>query len=211
MISLQLLQHPSRQIAFRIPGIQYAGGLEQQDAHLFLRHRAVLHAARDDQEFVFGQFYLAVPELHCETAFDDQEHFILVVVLVPHEFALELDQLDFLAVQFAYDPGIPVVVEKAEFLREVDFFHTDIAVLRTWFRSKSLKLSYSCTKCNMEYSSFFARFVPVSDVKTQLMGIGQNDIRQTVAVDVPGNDVIGLIALATDGLPLKMTVSCVQI
>jgi hypothetical protein len=39
---------------------------------------------------------------------------------VPHELALDLDQLDVAVVEVGDDPGIPAIVEPGELLGEVD-------------------------------------------------------------------------------------------
>src|SRR5262249_42956169 len=53
---------------------------------------------------------------------DHQEQLVLVLVMVPEELALELDQLDLLAVQLADDLGTPLVLEPGELFADVHFF-----------------------------------------------------------------------------------------
>ena len=84
---------------------------------------AMLDATGDDEEFALREGYGAVAKLHLEGALKDQEHLIFGVVLVPDEFTLELDELDVLAVQFADDPGSPVVEEEAQFFSQVYLVH----------------------------------------------------------------------------------------
>jgi len=64
-----------------------------------------------------------IPKLHAEAALDDEEHFVLVVVVVPDERPLKLDQLDLLAVQLADDFRLPLLAELRQLLGQVDFFH----------------------------------------------------------------------------------------
>jgi hypothetical protein len=97
---------------------------EEQDFDFFLGDGAMLHAAWDDQEFAFVQINAAVAEVHPEAAFDDQKHFILTHVMVPDEFALELDEFDVLAVEFGDDAGIPMIVDESELLAQVDRRHS---------------------------------------------------------------------------------------
>jgi hypothetical protein len=54
---------------------------------------------------------------------DDQEQFVLVVVVVPDERPLEFDQLDHLAVQLTDDFRLPVVAELRQFLAEIHLVH----------------------------------------------------------------------------------------
>ncbi len=102
-----------------IARVQRRGGLEQQDVDLLVGDGPVLHAPGHDQELALLQADLSVTEVHAEPSLHDQEEFVLVVVLVPDELALELDQLDVLAVEFADDLRAPVVLEEGQLLGEV--------------------------------------------------------------------------------------------
>ena len=70
---------------------------------LALRDRTVLDAARDDDELALVQRQDAVAELHVEPPVHHEEKLVLGVVSMPDELALELDELDVLAVQLADD------------------------------------------------------------------------------------------------------------
>jgi hypothetical protein len=72
----------------------------------------VLHTPQDDHELSgrnLEALWLArfVAIVHTERALDHQEEFVLLVVVVPGELALKLDEFDVLPVQFAGDPGLP--------------------------------------------------------------------------------------------------------
>ena len=48
---------------------------------------------------------------------------VLVLVVVPHELVLKLDDLHLVIVQIAHDVGLKLVGEEGEFLQQVDFVH----------------------------------------------------------------------------------------
>src|SRR6266404_2809444 len=67
-------------------------GLEQENVRFLISHGPVLDAARDDDELPFLDGHAPIPKLHREPAFVDEKEFVLVLVLVPDERTLELDQ-----------------------------------------------------------------------------------------------------------------------
>ena len=71
---------------------------------------------------------MLVPELHPEPPLHDHEHFILVLVPVPDELALEPGERDSLIVQPLDGPGVPVVVEQGELLPDVDLVHGSVSL-----------------------------------------------------------------------------------
>jgi hypothetical protein len=80
-------------------------------------------AAGHDQQLAFFQPNLPVTKIHAEASLNDQEKLVLMFMVMPDELALKLDQFDLLTIQFANDPGVPVVVELGEFLLDIYFFH----------------------------------------------------------------------------------------
>src|SRR5262245_40663722 len=90
----------------------------------------MLDATGHDQELALLQPNVPVPELHAEAALDHEEKLVLVVVMVPDERTPELDQFDLLTVQFAHDPGLPLLGEPGELLPEVDLLHAWHSCLR---------------------------------------------------------------------------------
>jgi len=83
----------------------------------------VLDATRHDDELTFLDPFVTVTKFHAETAFDDQEHFIFMLVMVEDEFALQLVELDVLAVKFGGDVGLPVFGDPGELFSDVDLVH----------------------------------------------------------------------------------------
>src|SRR5437667_2579227 len=68
----------------------------------------MLYAARDDDELPFLDGHAPISKLHREPALVDQEEFVLVLVPVPDECALELDELHVLSVQLTDDLRVPM-------------------------------------------------------------------------------------------------------
>ena len=71
----------------------------------------VFDAARNDQELAFLEPDLPVAEIHPESSLHHQEHLVLVLMVVPDEFSLELDEFDKLAVELADDLRAPMIVK----------------------------------------------------------------------------------------------------
>ncbi len=81
----------------------------------------MLGSARHHETFARPQDDDPVAEFDAEFPFPDQEEFIFVGMLVPGEFALDLDELDFLTVQASDHLGTPVFAEERELFRQADF------------------------------------------------------------------------------------------
>jgi hypothetical protein len=59
----------------------------------FFGDRAMLDAMRNDDELAFANYRLVIAKLHSKDAFDYEEEFVFDVVMVPDEFAFDLDDL----------------------------------------------------------------------------------------------------------------------
>ena len=77
-----------------VSGVERGFRLHQDEVDFFVGDRAMLDAARNDDEFAFADERFAIAELHAQRAFDDEEKFIFVVVVMPDEFAFEFDRFD---------------------------------------------------------------------------------------------------------------------
>ena len=99
---------------------------------------AVLDALRHDQQLAGIEDHLPVTELHPQPPGDDPEELVLVVVVVPDELPLELDDLHVRVVQLADDLGAPPLVEACELLaalhlrEHVLIVRIDATVPRSW-------------------------------------------------------------------------------
>jgi hypothetical protein len=112
-----------RERPVRVARVERGRRLEEKDVNFVLGNGPMLRAAWHDDELALVHGDRAVPELHVERALDDEEELIFGFVLMPDERALELDELDVLAIQLADDLGVPVGGEEGEFFCEVDRVH----------------------------------------------------------------------------------------
>jgi hypothetical protein len=99
-----------------VPRVQRGGGLEEKDVSLFIGDRTMLDAARNDDELALADIDRMLAKLHPELSLDHQEELVLVLVEMPIEWSLELDQLDQLTVELADDLRRPVLVEERQLL-----------------------------------------------------------------------------------------------
>src|SRR5205085_4128948 len=83
----------------------------------------VIDAARDDDQLTFLDDDASIAELHREPSPVDEKEFVLVLVAMPDEHALELDHLHVMAVHVADDFGGPMRREERELLPQVDLVH----------------------------------------------------------------------------------------
>jgi hypothetical protein len=66
---------------------------------------------------------VTVAEFHAEAAFDYEEQFVLVLVVVEDKFSFKLIELDVLSIEFGGNVGFPVFRDFGEFFGDVDFVH----------------------------------------------------------------------------------------
>ena len=125
-----------RALATRAAGVGRAGALEEQHVRLPRHVGAVLDAVRDDDHLALPDRLVAVAEVHHQPALDDQEELVLLVVVMPHELALDLHDLDLEVVDLAGDARAAVVVETTEGLGDVDFLRHAGTVARRGARQR---------------------------------------------------------------------------
>src|SRR5207302_6569815 len=83
----------------------------------------MFEAPGHDDEFALLDPHLAVAELEQQPAFPHETPLVFAVVVVPHELAFDLDDLDVGVVELADDLRASMLVELPEFLREVHATH----------------------------------------------------------------------------------------
>ena len=98
--------------------------------HLTRGHGLVLDSPRHDEELALVEFDDSIAEVDGEATAEDQEELVLMRVVMPHELAFELRELDVLAVQLADDPRAPALRELLELLGEVHLLGPDVAHAR---------------------------------------------------------------------------------
>src|SRR5229473_1252343 len=83
----------------------------------------VLDAARDDNELAFAHQAFPIAEFHAERTLHDEKKFVLVIVMMPEKFSLELDGLHQALIDFADDAGFVVLGNETEFFFQVYRVH----------------------------------------------------------------------------------------
>ncbi|OLT19875.1 hypothetical protein BJF81_07545 [Ornithinimicrobium sp. CNJ-824] len=111
--------HDRGQFARRVAGVDNSTWLQQEGPDLSVRTGAVLDATGHHEKLSWAEDDVSVTELDRELSVDHEEQFVGVLMGVPDEVTLDLDQLDLVVV----DPGDqlrgPVVGEPIELLAEV--------------------------------------------------------------------------------------------
>src|SRR5262249_24371947 len=106
-----------------IARVQSVFGLEQEDPGLLLRDRHVLDSLRNDEKLVRLQRNVAVAKADSHPALHHEEHLVFLLVVVPDELALDLDELDRVLVDLSRKTRGPTFLEPGELFGEVDLFH----------------------------------------------------------------------------------------
>src|SRR5215472_1113693 len=84
----------------------------------------MLDASRHDNELaLLHPFGRLVAELHTKTALYYEKEFVLMIVMMKHELAFDLIQLDLLSVEVGGNVGFPVFGDFGELFRDVYFTH----------------------------------------------------------------------------------------
>jgi hypothetical protein len=122
-----------------IAGVDGSGGFDQQDRRVFLGARAVLDATRNDEQFPLVEFDVAIGKLDRQVPFEDEEEVIGVVVLVPDELAFDLDDANIVVVDASDDLRLPVLIEEAQLLGQVDFVRDLLLLLGPSAKAGSLR------------------------------------------------------------------------
>ena len=84
------------------------------------RDGLMLQTNRHDEELTGPQLDFAPRQSNRQAALENQEEVVRVFVVVPDEFALDLDDHDVVPVELGNCPRRPVLVEQRQLLFEVD-------------------------------------------------------------------------------------------
>jgi hypothetical protein len=155
-----------RALVDNVAGVKSGCRFEQQNAAFFFGDRAMFDSARHDYELALFDPFMPIAKLHSKAAFDDKEHLIFVFVMVKYEFALELAQLDHLAVQLGSDAGLPGFVDLGKFFGDVDFVHFASSMIKSISGSDSAaaKASQESRLLVAEKSRRFAPAAEMADI-----------------------------------------------
>ncbi len=83
----------------------------------------MLDTARHDDAFSGLQAYDVILKLDAEPAAPDHEELVLLLVIMPGEFALNFHKLDLLTIQSRDGLGTPMFAEQREFFVQADLVH----------------------------------------------------------------------------------------
>jgi hypothetical protein len=90
---------------------------------LLLGDRAVLDSLGHDEQLTRPEGDIAITQLDDQAALEHEKEVIGVVVLVPHELALRLDDHEDVAVELVYRPRLPVLREGRQLLCQIHHVH----------------------------------------------------------------------------------------
>ncbi len=103
----QLVGHGAGLLRFHVAGVERRLALDEKDMALLLGDRIVAHPFRHDEHLPFTEFDRSALHLDAQPALENQEQFVLVLVAVPGEGAVDPRNLDVRVIDFADDPGRP--------------------------------------------------------------------------------------------------------
>lgn len=96
---------------------------EQENPNFFVCHGPVLDSLGHDNDLSRSNGHFSIAEFHGHAAPDHVEQFVLVIVGVPQEFALDFGELHILTIELGDDLRGPLFVEQSKFLGERNGAH----------------------------------------------------------------------------------------
>src|ERR1051326_8354761 len=109
-----------RAFAALVARVEHAARLDQQQFDLPFRIGLAFYAFRNDEHFTRRHMHRAVAKIDPQLALDDQERLVGLLVIVPDEVALQLDDFELVVVHFGDHLRLPLLVEQRELLAQVD-------------------------------------------------------------------------------------------
>ena len=113
----------SFEVSLGFTRVDDASGFHEHDLAFGFCEGPVARSFRDDMHFPGVEGDGPVFKFDVHAAFQYDEHFIGVAVIVPDKFAFNLDEFELVIVHFSDDFWRPVVREEPEFFCEVDDGH----------------------------------------------------------------------------------------
>jgi hypothetical protein len=90
---------------------------------LLVGNGEMFHTMGNDDKFAFADNHFMIAEAHAEGALHNEKEFVFEVMMVPNEFALELNSFHLAVIEFPDDTGVPVVLKLTEFFCQVNSLH----------------------------------------------------------------------------------------
>lgn len=119
----QMLDYRARRGSRGIARVRRPCRFDEQHVRLLLRSRTVFHAAGYHEEFSFAEDDISFTHLDGEPALQHKKEIVRIVVLVPRERALDLDDHEIVAIELANRLRPIVFGERGQFLREIYALH----------------------------------------------------------------------------------------
>src|SRR5260221_6417262 len=101
-------------------GVRHAAGLDEEELHLLRGIGLVLDALRHHEHLAAREMHRAVAKIDAKLPLEDEERLIALRMIVPHEIALELHDLELVVVHLGDDLRAPLLVEERKLLLEID-------------------------------------------------------------------------------------------
>lgn len=117
------LDDPPRCGSRRIAGIRCSRWLDQKQMCLIFGYGAMLDPLGDNEQFTWTQGHITLAHADGDSALEYEEEIIRVVVRVPDELTLDLDDHEVVTIELAHDAWLPVSVEGGELLCKIDGRH----------------------------------------------------------------------------------------
>jgi len=85
--------------------------------------RPVLNSSRHDKYFAWADRNDSVAKLNVNPTAENEKEIIRIIVLVPYELTLDLNNHEIVSIEFAHDARLPEVCEGGELIGQVDRLH----------------------------------------------------------------------------------------
>ena len=155
---------PSRRGGLGIAGIERSLWLDEENVGLLYGNGPVLDSFGNDENFARPDRDIFVSKLNVDPTAENEKKIIRVVVLMPYEFALDLDHHEIVSVEPTDDAGLPVVRERLEPMRKVDGFHGCRSLKSNWDIIVRLDVDRgrvpSTWQCTLEQETISCKSIP---------------------------------------------------
>ena len=88
----------------------------EHDPRIRCRYRAMLNAGWDHYHLSWANVLHGIAKTHFQRTLYEVEHFVFLVVRMPHELTFDFGQLDLLAIEFRHHVRGPLGIDQDVFL-----------------------------------------------------------------------------------------------
>src|SRR5882757_7469750 len=100
------LQLTKRFFVRDVAGVESGGWFEEKNPAFLVSYRLVFNSTPHHHVLPFFDPFVTIAKLHAKTALHHKKHFVFVFVMVKHELALELVELNVLSIELGTDVGL---------------------------------------------------------------------------------------------------------